>query len=452
MALSICLLALLPGLVVPASDHVAAAAATAGVVPPDASAVALSLADALARARAHSARLEQLSALDAGSLAGVRAAQAARRPLVDLGAGYTRNSSVPELAISAPGVGTLELFPDIPNTWRARVAATLPLYTGGRTQAGLRAALAQREAAGLDLRAGQQDLVLETTTAYWTLVTTRATERVLAEALASYEQHLKDAQHRAEVGLAARNEVLAVQVERERAELGRVQAANAALLAQAELARLVGLDLGATLVTTETLDARPVPAEDAGVLAAAAREARPELQALRARVQAADAQVGVQRAAALPQAGLSAGYDLARPNTRVLPLRDEFDGTWSVGVNLTWNAFDGGRSAAAVSQARAQADALRAQLREVERRVALEVRARLLDIDAAEHGLAVSVRAHEAARENVRVSADRYREGVASSSDLLDAETGLLRAGLDRTAAQSRLVLAHAGLDRAVGR
>lgn len=453
MAFSNSLLALLLALTVRTPDatstSLATAAAPAGVQASDA--VALSLSDALERARSTSARLGQLRALEAGAQAGIQAARAARRPQLELGAGYTRNSSVPELVINAPGVGALELFPDIPDTWRARAAATLPLYTGGRTQAALTAALAQRAAVGQDVQAGQHDLLLDTTTAYWNLVTAQANERVLSEALASYEQHLRDARHRAEVGLAASNELLAVQVERERAELGRVQASNAALLAQAELARVVGLDLGSRLIPTDTLDAQAAPSEDAASLATLALQARPELGSLRARVQAAEAQVGVQRAAAWPQAGLSAGYDLARPNTRVLPLRDEFKGTWSVGLHLTWNAFDGGRSAAAVGQARAQVELLREQLREAERRVALEVRARLLDIDAAEHGLAVSARALDAARENVRVSGDRYHEGVASSADLLDAEAGLLRAGLDHTAALSRVSLARAGLTRAVG-
>ncbi|HSN89282.1 MAG TPA: TolC family protein, partial [Thermoanaerobaculia bacterium] len=58
----------------------------------------------------------------------------------------------------------------------------------------------------------------------------------------------------------------------------------------------------------------------------------------------------------------------------------------------------------------------------------------------------------EAARENLRVAQDRYREGVIPSSDLLDAETLLLRAGLDQTDAATRIRVALANLDRAVGR
>jgi outer membrane protein TolC len=64
----------------------------------------------------------------------------------------------------------------------------------------------------------------------------------------------------------------------------------------------------------------------------------------------------------------------------------------------------------------------------------------------------VAARNLEAARENVRVSTDRYREGLIPSSELLDAETGLVFAGLERTNAGVRARTAAADLDRAVGR
>jgi len=119
---------------------------------------------------------------------------------------------------------------------------------------------------------------------------------------------------------------------------------------------------------------------------------------------------------------------------------------------VSLNAWDGGRTRAAVAQVRAQTDSLRNQLEDAERSVALEVEARLLDLRNSEAAYAVAERNLEAARENVRVTRDRYQEGVALSSELLDAETALLHAGLDLTRAGAGWRLGHARLDRAVGR
>jgi outer membrane protein TolC len=123
-----------------------------------------------------------------------------------------------------------------------------------------------------------------------------------------------------------------------------------------------------------------------------------------------------------------------------------------VGVNVSMAPFDGGRSSAAAAQARAQAKALRHQVEDLERRVRLEVKSRTLDVASAGAAVRVADRALEAAREAARVERDRYQEGVSSSADRLDAETRLLRAGVDRTNAAAALSLAHARLERAVGR
>jgi hypothetical protein len=81
----------------------------------------------------------------------------------------------------------------------------------------------------------------------------------------------------------------------------------------------------------------------------------------------------------------------------------------------------------------------------------LEVTSRVLDVATAEAVVRVADRALEAAKEAARVERDRYQEGVTTSADLLDAETRLLRAGVDRTSAVAAVSLARARLDRAVG-
>lgn len=187
-------------------------------------------------------------------------------------------------------------------------------------------------------------------------------------------------------------------------------------------------------------------------LVATAEEARPELAALQQRIEAAKANVGIRRAANRPQAGLSLGYDYARPNPRILPPRDEFEGTWSAGISVSLTAFDGGRTVAAVAQAEAQVAALESQLEAARQGLRLEVTARLFELRNARATLAVTNGTIEAARENLRVARDRYREGVIPSSELLDAETALLRAGLDQTGAVTRVQVAIARLERAAGR
>ena len=414
--------------------------------------VRLTLAEAVERARASSPRLGQLAALQTAADAGLQGARAGRLPVLDLAASYTRNSSVPELTLALPGTDPRTIFPNIPDNYRTRAGLNLPIYTGGRVEGAIRAADHNREAAGRDLEAGVKDLVLEASSAYWQLVTARESARVLAEAVAAFEAHLKQTKDRQQLGMAARNEVLLVQVERDRAELSRLAADGAAQVANANLVRLADLPPDSQVEPIEPLAAPAEPRPDLEALVKEALDGRPEAAALRSRAAAAQATVKVARSATLPQASLSAGYDYARPNGRILPPVEEWKGSWSVGVSLSITAFDGGRTSAAAAQARAQAEAVRRQLEDLERRIRLEVTSRVLDLGTSRATVEVAERNLEAAEENLRVSRDRYHEGLIASFELLDAETALLHAGLDRTTAATQLRLAQASLRRAVGR
>src|SRR6202521_727753 len=464
-------------------------AARAAAVPRAGGTLRLTLGEALSRARDASAHLAELRSLAAAAGAGLTGARAERLPRIDASASYTRQSDVPELRFTIPGLGTETVFPNIPDNYRGHLGLELPLYTGGRIANAVTANAQQLTAANQDLQQGRADVEQETATAYWSRVTARDSERVLAESLADYDAHLKESRDRRDVGMAASNEVLAVQVQREQAELARLQAASSAAVANANLLRLLDLPPGTRIELVEPLaepepsppapiaapapaspgapggGAAPAPAapptaalppaaaeESPEALVAAAEAARPEIAAWRSRIAAGRASAAATRSSLWPQANLSAGYDYANPNLRILPLEPRWKSSWSVGAVISLSLFDGGRIAAAAAQIDAQADALGHRLEDLERRVRLEVTQRLLELATARQAAGVACGNLDAARENVRVARDRYHAGVIPSSELLDAETALLRAGLDRTNALAQVRVALANLERAAGR
>ncbi len=421
--------------------------------PPDTSVgVPIQLEEALTRARAASQHLGALAALHTAAEASLAGARAASWPTVDLGAGYTRQSNVPELTLALPGSPPRTLFPNIPDDYRARASLAIPLYTGGRLSATEDAASKESTASAEDARAGIHDLDLETTSAFWVVLTARESARVLDDALASFDRHSEDARARESVGMAAKSDVLAVEVERERSVLARLTAWNQAQVANADLVRLVGADPGTVLAPVAPAELPSVPAGNLDGLVREALEARPEHRALAERLEAAEARVSAERSAYWPQAALAGGYDEARPNQRILPPHDEWDSSWDVGVNVSLDVFDFGRTAAAVAHARALADAASRQLADVDARIRQEVTARLLDLESSRSAVPVAERALASATESQRVSEERFREGVAPSSELLDAEVALEHAALERTRSIAAAHLAGATLRRALGR
>ena len=418
----------------------------------------LSVSEALDLARRESPRLGQLDAYASAARETAREAHAGRAPSIDLSAGYTRLSNVPAYSIApGPFAAPIVISPNLPDNWHSRLSVGVPLYTGGRLSGAVEAAERQARAASLDRLTGAMDLDLEAVSSYWSLVATRELERVLREGLASYEEHLKDAVNMEKLGLAPRNVVLDVMVQRDRAELNRLRATGASTVAEASLVRLLGLPAGAIVDPSEPLAAPTAPggdpaAEDLESLIEEAGRARPERRALLERIGAAESRVRVERAARLPQASLGGGLDVANPNRRYFPPEEAWHRSWDVSVNLSMNLFDGGRVAAASARASDELTVARLQLTDLDRRIRLEVTSRFVDLRTARDAVEVAVKSLESAAESRRVSFERFRAGVSPSSELLDSENALLRAGLEKTDALANLRIASAALARAVGR
>jgi outer membrane protein TolC len=412
----------------------------------------LTLEDAIARGLEHSGRIAEMQArLDAAS-AVESGRQAADRPLLALQGGYTRTNHVDEFVIAVPGSAPRALYPDVPDNYRARLDLNWPIYTAGRTDALERAARAERQAAAADLAAARADLRLEITRAFWALVTAGESEQVLARSVASLDAHVADLRARLEQGLIPPNEVLSAEAQRSRGRLLAIEARNLRDVADADLSRLIGHDSPDRLVPAAAVEPPTPEGGKAAALVETAREARPERRALLDRVEALRARVNAAEAGARPQVAVNAGYDYARPNPRIFPRADEAHDSWDVSVNATWSLWDGGRRRADEAEAAAGVRAGEARLGEFERQLAFEVRQRVLEADSSRAAIAAADDGVRAAAEARRVLGERFKAGVATSTEVLDAETAVLQAELDRTRAIANARLALARLDRAVGR
>lgn len=410
----------------------------------------LTLEEALRRAREAAPRLAELRAARLAAEARLDRAEAGRLPRIDARAGYTRRSNVPELFVERRGE-LQPIFPNIPDNWRLELALDVPLYTGGRLEAERRGASHEVDALRHDVEAAAGGLDLAVTTAFWDLTLSRERERILAASIRSFESHLEDARNRLEVGLAAPNEPLAVQVELDRAELRRLRASRAAEVAGDRLAILLDLPPDRRIQPVAQEPVAESPAQSVDEMTATALEQRRERAALQERVESARARVQALSSGDLPRVTAAAGLQYDNPNRRVLPPEADFEHSWDLSVNVDYTIFDGGRLDADVAANLAEVDALREQLAGLDREIRLDVRREYRDLETSVAAVEVARRAVDSARESLRVATDRYRAGVIPSSERLDAEVAELRAGLELSEALISVRLARARLERAVG-
>jgi outer membrane protein TolC len=402
----------------------------------------MTLTDAIDRAVAQSHRLAEARAREEGALAAVTARRAAEWPTVSVSVGYTRTSHVEEFGVPRPPLGTLIIYPDIPNNYFTRASMQWPIYTGGRTDALIRAVEAESRAAAADIEVARADLRLEVTRAYWALVTSIESVRVVEEALARADAHLRDVRSRFDNGLIPPNEVSAAEAQRARQEMQLIETRNIRMSVLEDLRRLTGVDT--EIVPSERLIRVDQPAGTA--------RRRAELVALEERIAAAGERSQAIEAGLRPSIHVAGSVDLSSPNPRFFPRTSDWRRFWELGINASWTLWDAGRTNAEAAEAAAAARALRARHDETSSLITTEIRQRQLDLESARAVLAASDVAVGSAAEARRVVNERFTVGVATSTEVLDAQVVLLQAELDRTRALANIRLAEARLDRALGR
>ena len=414
--------------------------------------ISLTLEQAITQGLANSHRLADLQGRRDAAAATEAARHAAQMPVVAAQGGYTRTNHVEEFAIVQPGQPRTVIYPDVPDNFRARLDLQWPIYTAGRLDALERAARAEWNATGADLEAARADLRLEITRAFWALVTAGETERVLERSLAAIDSHVRDLRNRLEQGLIPPNEVLTAESRQANERLLAIEATNARGVAEADVRRLIGAEGTGPIQPRAVLDAPGAPAPDAAGLFNEARTQRVERKAFESRVEAAEARIDAAAAAALPQLNVAGGFDYARPNPRIFPREDEWHDSWDISLNVNWSLWDGGRNRAERGEAAATASSARARAADFDRQLAFEVTQRRLDLDSSRAAIAVANAGLRAAVEARRVVSDRYDAGVATNTEVLDAQTDVLQAELALTRALANVRLAEARLARALGR
>jgi outer membrane protein len=400
--------------------------------------------------------------LEAGA-ADARVSEARRQllPSVSVQGGYARLSDVAPGSITSdislpPPIGTKEMTVDFPaplqNSTSLRVTVQQPLFTGLRISASVRQAEAMRDSSRQDLAKSGLDLRYAIQEAYWSLAKAKAQVRAMRESVTQMEAHLADASKLFDQGLVTRNDTLQAEMRLEDARIERTAAESVLALARVNLAQAIGLEWNADIDIDDAPTAGPPQAPSAlAALVSRAQASRPEIRSAFSRVGAQEIAVDAALSGLYPSVFLTGDYTLADPNPRVFPQTDLFVGTWSVGVMAT---IDIGRYPLVLAQAD-QARARLAQAREAARKLSDAVTADVvrayLALDEATLRYA-SLRSETGqAEENNRVVRERYRQGIALSSESLDAEAMFIRAKSRESGALYDCLIARAALDRAVG-
>ena len=317
----------------------------------------------------------------------------------------------------------------------------------GRVRNEVAAGKADAAATAGDLASAKLSLEAQLADLYIQLRGYDVQDRILKDTLDAYQQGLDLTQRRFEGGVASGLDVsrAKTQLSDAMAQVSEVEAQRA--LTQHAIASLVGVPASSFSLPPNNAPMN-VPAIPLG-MPSQLLERRPDIAAAERRVFAANAQIGVARAAFFPRLSLSAA--LGWQDTGMGSLLSAGNRYWALGPELAMSLFDGGLRHAKVQEAQAELDAAAGQYRGIVLGAFQQVEDNLTLLQQLGKEANQEDDAASSAHDSQTIATNRYREGAVNYLDVVSAQTATLQAERSAEQVRTRRLQASVDLIRALG-
>jgi outer membrane protein len=321
------------------------------------------------------------------------------------------------------------------------------LYTGGQVKSQVAIAQLNIDKANYELQEIISRVTMDVRIAFNELLLNRSKVHVRENSVRVLEEELKNQQERLSAGIVSKLNVERAEVAlaNERPELFNVQTElkNSYL----RLAELFGTDVRAGAQAppfgiSGELQYRPNHA-DLNECLGRAEANRPVIKARQKDIEIEDRQYVLDQSELRPHVRAFSGYEVY--SERDPAVGQEFNYGGVVGINATWNVFDGFATKGRMQATRARREAAVQALAAAQRSVASEVRSAFFDLQQAERVLENETRNVQTADEALEMAKGNFAAGLGTQLDVLQAASDVTRT---RTTRLSAIYLHNAALAR----
>jgi len=369
------------------------------------------------------------------------AAKGQRLPQLNVRSGYTQLSETPTAQTQVNGQ-TAQFPTGLSSSANAQAIVSMPVFTSGRISHSIDAAKASALASRHDETTTALTIKLQVANAFIAILRAEKALQVAQSHVTTLKAHANDVNNFYQQGMVARNDLLAAQVELSNADQVVLQQENQLNIAQAQFNQLLNRDLATKVSLTEQF-----PELITGNLAELNQQAfsqRPEIITLAEQIQALEAQAASEKANLWPQVNVNGGYQYQQNRYQA------YEGMWMANATINWKIYDGSTAhrSDALTQ---QAVALSSQRSDLTSAISLQVRQAWLETQETQKRVEVAKLAIGQADENLKVSTERYQQGLAVHSEVLDAEDLRIKSYDNFNNARYDAVTANLNLRRALG-
>lgn len=369
-------------------------------------------------------------------------------PKLSTSYGYTRMSEARTFRSSLAGGGDIAISSQDNYQWKGTV--TQPVFTGFALISSYQLAKLGIDQSEMELELGRLDLALKVKGAYFGILEADKALEVARKAVESLESHVKVARNFYKVGMIPVNDLLKAEVELANTQHDLVKARNASRLARAAFNVVLSRPIDAEVEVEDILAYEKEEGVFEGYLEKALKD-RPEMKLLDISLLQLEQEIRLARSDHYPQIGLTYDYikEGDEPDVSGSPFHDA--SRWEAMAVLSWTLWEWGKTHYSVKEKESVRKELLQTKKALEDNIRLELTDAVLGLEEAEKNIPTTRKAVEQAEENLRVSEERYKAQVTTSTEVLDAQTLLTQASTNYYSALYDYNLAKAKLQRAIG-
>jgi len=306
------------------------------------------------------------------------------------------------------------------NNWQTKLEFQLPIWAGGKISTGIELRKREYEATKFDVVRTKQKVIYDVTKAYYGALLAKKAIKLAKQAYKSVKKHYDTAKTMYDNGLAIYADVLRAKVYLSKVKSKITEAENQYLIAKRGLLLAMGIDNidPAQIEVVGELEFTDTD-KDAKYWQEVALRKRPDLIALKTKVENAKRYADFQKADMLPSIGAFGYYQMDDKNN---PFGTDGTG-FMIGIGLNWKLFDGFQAYNKYKAAKETYKQYSTMKKGFEEFIKFNVFKAYKEFLTAKDRLETAENNLQYAEEVLKITEKRYKNQMASMIDLLDTQT-----------------------------
>jgi outer membrane protein TolC len=339
----------------------------------------------------------------------------------------------------------LELKLGEKNNYLASFSLAQPVFTGGKIIQQYKISKYLENIAQQTASSTEEEIIEKTDEYYYKLLSVKEKINLAQKYVDMIKSHLNDLNNMQEAGLITQNEILKAKVKLNEAELNLFKAQNGYTLASMALNQIIGNPLNTeispadSVITITEIDYNKLNPQK-----------RSEIAMLENLIKINNSLKNVAFSSYLPNIVLQANYAFINPNP-FNSFENEFGSTWQINLVGQWEIFHANERYHRLSEAKHAERIAQYKLDDAKEMIQLDIEQNKLKLNEALKRVEMTNTGVKQAEDNLRICNDKFKEGLISASEVLDAQTLWTQAVSNKIEADTDYCMSITKLYKALG-